>query len=187
MQLIINETIVRVTEQTKTEFLKYYEPLHNQFCKYCRAISGNPDDGDDLIQDTVLNVMEKFENIRDLSLFKSYLYSVASNLHKMKLRRNKFRASFNEAEMNQIIDFGQNPEYLTEFKIIYEKILLLPEKTAEAIVLFHISDISIEEIQKVQGDSISAVKSRLQRGREKLISLLETKKQVDLAIMLLTL
>ena len=45
---------------------------------------------------------------------------------------------------------------------------------------------SIEEIQKIQGGSISGVKSRLQRGREKVLSLLNTKEQIRIAMMLLT-
>ena len=172
--------------KNKIEFLKYYEPVHNQFYKYCRAISGNTEDAEDLIQDTILNVLERLDKIKDLSVFKSYVFSVASNLHKMKQRRNKFKASFNEEEINQIIDFGQNQEHITEFKIVYEKILSLPSKTSETLILYHISDLSIEEIQKIQGGSLSAVRSRLQRGREKVISLLKTKEQLKIVIMLLT-
>jgi RNA polymerase sigma-70 factor (ECF subfamily) len=175
-----------VENKSKIEFLNYYEPVHNQLFKFCRAVSGNTDDAEDLIQDTILNVLEKFDEIKDLSVFKSYLFSVASNLHKMKQRRNKFKAAFNEEEINQIIDFGQNQEHYTEFKIVYEKILSLPAKTSETLVLFHISDLSIEEIRKIQGGSISGVKSRLHRGREKVLSLLNTKEQLKIAMMLLT-
>ncbi|MBN1181270.1 MAG: RNA polymerase sigma factor [Bacteroidales bacterium] len=173
-------------KKNKIEFLHHYEPIHNQLYRFCRAISGNTEDAEDLIQDTILNVFERFDEIKDLSVFKSYVYSVASNLHKMKLRRNKFKAAFNEEEIHQIIDIGQNQEHLTEFRIVYEKILSLPAKTSETLILYHISDLSIEEIQKIQGGSISAIKSRLQRGREKVLSLLETKEQVKLAVMLLT-
>ncbi len=173
-------------KNNKVEFLKYYEPVHNQLFKYCRAISGNTEDAEDLIQDTILNVLEGFEKIKDLSVFKSYVFSVASNLHKMKQRRNKFKASFNDEEINQIIDFGQNQEHLTDFKIIYEKMLSLPLKTSETLVLYHISDLSVEEIQKIQGGSLSSVRSRLQRGREKVLSLLNTKEQMKMAMILLT-
>ncbi len=169
-----------------TEFLKHYEPIHDQFCRFCRAISGNPEDAEDLIQDSILNVLESFGKIKDLSVFKAYLFSIASNLHKMKLRRNKFKASFNEEELKQIIDCGQDQEYLADFRIVYNTILSLPNKTAETIILFHISDLSLEEIKKIQGGSLSAVKSRLKRGREKVLSLLQTKQQTKVALMLLT-
>ena len=172
--------------KSKIEFLKFYEPIHTQLFKFCRAISGNTEDAEDLIQDTILNVLERLDKIKDFSVFKSYVFSVASNLHKMKQRRNKFKAAFNEEEINQIIDFGQNQEHYTEFKIVYEKILSLPAKTSEALILYHISDLSIEDIQKIQGGSISGVKSRLQRGREKVLSLLNTKEQLKVAMMLLS-
>ena len=137
-------------KRTKVEFLIHYEPVHNQLYKFCRAISGNSEDAEDLIQDSILNVLEQFDRIKDLSAFKSYLFSVASNLHKMKQRRNKYKASFNEEEVNQIIDHGQNQEHLAEFKIVYEKILSLPARTSETLILYHISDLSIEEIKQIQ-------------------------------------
>ena len=44
------------------------------------------------------------------------------NLHKMKMRRKKFKATFIEEELEQISDLSQNPESLTDFKIIFEKL-----------------------------------------------------------------
>jgi RNA polymerase sigma factor (sigma-70 family) len=175
-----------VDTQTKIEFITLYEQVHNQLSKFCRAISGNLEDGEDLLQDTILNSLEGFNKIKDRNVFKSYLFSIASNLHKMKLRRLKFKAEFNDAEINQIIDFGQDQEYLTDFNIVYEMMLSLPEKMAEAIILYHISDLSIEEIKKIQGGSLSGVKLRLKRGREKLLSLLNTKEQLKVALLLLS-
>jgi RNA polymerase sigma-70 factor (ECF subfamily) len=175
-----------VNSQDKIEFLKLYEPVHNQLSRFCRAISGNPEDGEDLLQDTILNCIIGFKKIKDRNVFKSYMFSIASNLHKMKLRRQKYKADFNDAEINQIADFGQDQEYLTDFKIVYEKMLSLPERMAETLILFHISDLSLEEIQKIQGGSLSGVKLRLKRGREKLLSLLNTKEQMKVALMLLT-
>lgn len=172
--------------KNKTEFLKIYDPIHESFCRFCRAISGNSADAEDLIQDSILNVLEQFERIKDKSSFKSYLFGVASNLNKMKRRRLKFKAEFSEKEINQIVDQSKDPEYLADFKLIYETILLLPERTAETLILFHISDLSMEEIKNIQGGSLSGVKLRLKRGREKVLSLLTTKEQVKLALVFLT-
>jgi len=62
----------------------------------------------------------------------------------------------------------------------------LPVKMAEALILYHISDLSMGEIQKIQGGSLSGVKLRLKRGREKLLSLLNTKEQVKVALLFIT-
>ena len=174
-------------QTTEIEFLRLYEPIHGQLTKYCRAVAGNVHDAEDLMHDTVLNTIENFQKIKDKSAFKAYLFSVASNLHKKKLRRNKFRAEFNENEVHALIDLSQDPEYATDFQIIYEKILALPQKVSEALILFHISGLRLEEIQKIQGGSLSGVKLRLKRGREKLLESLETNRQVKLAYLFLTL
>ncbi|MDC0584393.1 RNA polymerase sigma factor [Bacteroidales bacterium] len=170
-----------------TQFIKHYEPIHEPFCRFCRAITGNSDDAEDLIQDTILNVIEGFDKIKDTDSFKSYLFSTASNLNKMKLRRQKFKAEFTDDEIANIIDFKQNPESYTDFKLVHEKILSMPKRTAEALILFHISDLSLEDIQKIQGGSLSGVKLRLKRGREKLRSMLETKQHLQMAMLLFTL
>jgi len=99
----------------------------------------------------------------------------------------KFRAYLSDTELNSIIDHFQNQEHLADFEIIYKLILSLPDKVAETIILFHISDLSIQEIRKIQGGSISGVKQRLKRGREKLLSQIKESDQLKLAVSFLTL
>ncbi|MFN8255577.1 MAG: RNA polymerase sigma factor [Bacteroidales bacterium] len=173
-------------DQDKIEFLKLYQPVHEQFCRFCRFISGNTEDAEDLVHDSVLSVLESFEKIKDKSAFKSYLFSVAGNLNKMRFRKRKFKAIFDEKEYNKIIDVGQNQEYIVEFGLIYDKILSLPAKISEALILFHISDLSLEEIQKIQGGSLSGVKLRLKRGREKLLSSLSSPAELKMALIFFT-
>lgn len=186
MQHSISHTTLPVERSRQKQFLELYKPIHNSFCRYCRAISGNTADAEDLVQDTVLSVLESYDKIRDLSFFKSYLYSIAGNLNKMKRRRLKFKAEFDENELSEVLDPGNRLESLTDFNIIYEKMLLLPSKMAEAMILFHISDLSILEIQKIQGGSLSGVKLRLKRGREKLLKSLNTTQQVRMLMLLFT-
>ena len=168
------------------EFLELYEPIHKQFAQFCRAISGNKPDAEDVMNDAILAVLENMGSLKDKNAFKPYIFSIASNLNKMRFRKVKFKAEFNEYELMQMVG-TDNPEFATEFNIIYEKMLSLPNRMSETLILFHISDLSIEEIQKIQGGSLSGVKLRLMRGREKLLALLTTPKQRELAIMLLSL
>ncbi len=72
-----------------------------------------------------------------------------------------------------LLDNGATAEHKLEIKELYEAMQELPEKQRETIVLFEISGLSLNEIMEIQGDSLSAVKSRLVRGREKLSQILE--------------
>ncbi|MDB4334821.1 RNA polymerase sigma factor [bacterium] len=176
-----------VEEINHSEFTRLYDPIHENLTRFCRALSGNTEDAKDLMHDVVLHTLENFNKIKDKSAFKSYVFSVASNLNKKRFGRKKFKGELNEGEFNYLIDTSQNQEYSTDFKIIYELILSLPTKMSETIILFHISDLPLEEIQKIQGGSLSGVKQRLKRGREKLIAQLKTPKQVKAAILFLSL
>ena len=119
------------------EFLELYNPVHSQFIRFCRAISGNVEDSEDLVNDTVLTVFTQLEKIVNKESFKSYLFSTASNINKMHFRRAKFKASFESHELNQIIDGQQDPETLADFSIIYDKMMTLPQKYREALRKFN--------------------------------------------------
>ncbi len=72
-----------------------------------------------------------------------------------------------------LLDNGATADQKLEVKELYEALQELPEKQRETVVLFEISGLSLNEIQEIQGDSLSAVKSRLVRAREKLSQILE--------------
>jgi len=55
---------------------------------------------------------------------------------------------------------------------LHRALALLPEAQREALILFEISGFSIKEVAGLQAASISAVKQRLKRGREKLTEIL---------------
>lgn len=169
------------------EFLELYEPVHLNLCRFCRAISGNLQDSEDLVNDSIVAAFSNMDKIKDKSAFKSYIFSIASNINKMRFRRKKFRAEFSEIELNQIIDKKTTPEQLTDFNLIYDKMMSLPAKYYEALILFYISDLAVNEIHKIQGGSLSAVKQHLKRGKEKLLNLLETPEQIKMAVLLFTL
>jgi RNA polymerase sigma-70 factor, ECF subfamily len=175
-----------VENRIQAEFLELYQPIHSQLSKFCRAISGNTEDAKDLMNDTLLNAFENFSGIRNRSAFKSYVFSIASNINKKRIRRLKFNSDISERELNCLVDLSKNPEYITDFKIIYKEILSLPARTAESLFLFYVSDMSIAEIQKIQGGSLSGVKLRLKRGREKLLYLIKTPQHLKTALLFLT-
>jgi RNA polymerase sigma-70 factor (ECF subfamily) len=57
-------------------------------------------------------------------------------------------------------------------RLLYEALQKLPEEQREAIILFEISGFSLKEVQQIQGAGLSAVKSRIVRGKKKLARLL---------------
>jgi RNA polymerase sigma-70 factor (ECF subfamily) len=52
--------------------------------------------------------------------------------------------------------------------VLHRPLDSLEERQRETVILFEISGLSLEEIRAIQGGSLSGVKSRLVRGRQRL-------------------
>jgi RNA polymerase sigma-70 factor (ECF subfamily) len=68
----------------------------------------------------------------------------------------------------------------TEMKEFYSELNKMPTKQKEAIVLFEISGLSLNEIHQIQGGSLSGVKSRIGRGRQHLEQKLEYRQKISI-------
>ena len=156
-------------------FLELLEPVRKPLSNYAWAITKNRHDAQDLVSETILIAYTNFSNLKKKESFKSYLFSIASRLFRRWNKRKKIFGFYDESKAELIKD-NTNQELSYDVEVLYEKLKLLPEKQSEAIILFEISGLSIEEIKKIQGGTISGVKSRLKRGRESLTILFNDKK-----------
>jgi len=170
-----------VTKQQR--FMDLYKPVSRKISAYCRAITRSSAEAEDLLHDTLLAAYEKMEQLRSDEAFPSFLFSVAYNIYSKQLRRLKFRGNYNEQAAGYLLDKAASPEMQTEITLILEKMKQLPQLQYEAMMMFHLSDLPIEEIQKIQGGSASAIKQRLRRGRENLLGMLNESQQ-RIAVML---
>lgn len=166
----------------QTDFMLLYEPVHPRLSNYCRNMCGNRTDAEDLLHDTVSAAYEQFEKIESTERFAAYLFTIASNLFKKQLRRKKFNGAYNEREALLLEDLGLNPEMRAELAVLIQKMELLPKLQREALILFHISDLPMEEICNIQGGSLSAVKQRIKRGRERLVQLCTERQQTVITL-----
>ena len=154
-------------------FLKLLEPVNNQLARFCRAMARDREEARDLASEAILRAYENFNGIEKQSSFKSYIFTIASRLHKQKLRRLKFIGSYDEAKAELIPSDSGNPDTQYDVQVLYDAMDKLPRKQREAIALFEISGFSLKEIRDLQGGSLSGVKIRLKRARDKLAELLE--------------
>lgn len=164
-----------MTEQQR--FLDLYKPVSQKISAYCRAITRSNAEAEDLLHDTLLAAYQKMEQLRCDDAFPSFLFSVAYNIYSKLLRRLKFRGNYNEQAASYLCDSAASPEIQAELTVVLDKMKQLPQLQYEAMMLFHLSDLPIDEIQKIQGGSVSAIKQRLKRGRENLLGMLNESQQ----------
>lgn len=123
------------------------------------------------MSETVLAALEGYNQMRDVKAFKYFLFGIASRKHQHGLRRNKFHGDYSEQQA-EAQSQQSNAEAQTDLGLLHQALNHLPHEQKEAIVLFEISGFKLQEIAELQEVSLSAVKQRLGRGREKLACLL---------------
>lgn len=154
-------------------FLELLEPVRADLSRFANAMTSNRDDAYDLVSDTILVAYEGFEKIRKKESFKAWLFTVASRLFKRNKWRRRFFGKYDADLAEQIADPEPSPDTNIDVQVLYNALEKLPIKQKEAVILFEISGFSLEEIRELQGGTLSGVKSRLKRARERLAELLD--------------
>lgn len=152
----------------RKEFLKYYDPVHEEFIRYCSVLSNYRMETADLVQDVLLSAFQNFDGINNKKQLKHYL--IRSAKYKFISAQRKKRAdTIDQSEYNdRLIATGISPETAYDIQELYKAIGQLPGKQSEAIILFEVSGFSVKEISEIQKSSESAVKTRLSRARQTL-------------------
>lgn len=164
--------------QKKAQFMLMYRPIHENLSRYCASLCGNEDNAKDLMSDTVLIAFEKFDD-KKITNFKAYMFGIASNLFKKSLRRNKFKGEISDTQLEREQDFGQNPEAYTDFELLKVYLQLLKPELREVFILHEINGFKLAEIAKIQNTSLSNVKQRAKRARDKMLEIMQLSSQTN--------
>ena len=160
------------TTERQQRFLQLLDPMRPRLSRFAWAMTRDRDEAEDLAAETIAAAWEGFGQLRDESAFPGWLLRIAVRIHRRARRRRKFWGLFSQEHAEQLRDTSTAPDVAAEIRILYEALSRLPERQREAVVLFEVSDLPLEEIQQIQGGTLSGVKSRVVRGRERLAELM---------------
>jgi RNA polymerase sigma-70 factor (ECF subfamily) len=150
----------------RTSFEEQLKPVFDDALRYARALAGSGVDGDDLLQESLVRALRGYHRLRDTAKFKNWLFRIVTNTNRSLVRK---RTLLNWIHLGAAADIEAGVAMSFEEKDAVRQILQrLPLPQREALVLFEVTGLRIEEIAELQKVSVSAVKSRLARGREKL-------------------
>jgi len=160
-----------VNEDRWERLLRLLGPIHGQAAGTARRLSRSADEGDDLYQESVLRAYERLHDLRDESKFRSWFFATLLSIHRSR-RRRRTTVSLEEAWPRGGEPAGEDgskwAEALERAHRAARALDGLAPVQREAVVLHEIEGFSVEEVAAMQGVTISAVKSRLARGRDKL-------------------
>lgn len=149
-------------------------PALNRFAlAMCRGKRGcDHEAAKDLVSETVLKAFESFERIRSTKAFLSYLFTIAVRIHRHEQKRRAIWLPLAAEHENHHASPASAPDTGADTAQLYAALARLPKEQREAIVMSEIVGLSLAEVAEAQHASLSAVKTRVSRGRKRLAKLL---------------
>jgi len=169
---------------TKQELTECIDTYGRDIYSFCRHLTGNAQEADELYQDTWLKAVELLEDIDSAGNVKSYCLSVALRLWKNRKRKFAWRKRI--AETQDYLD-EEGLEYISDNsptseerileeerdRMVWNAVEALPEKLKTVILLYYMEELSVSQTAAAAGVPEGTVKSRLYQARKLLEQKLE--------------
>lgn len=127
----------------------------------------------DILHDVCLVMLTDAVKLRDPERYTAYAFTVARRrIHAYRRRRQREAPMDNDTMPDRRIDDGMAPDAAADVALLLALLDRLPERQREALILFEVGDLAVEQIRRVQGGTLSGVKSRLSRARAALQTLI---------------
>ena len=140
--------------------------------RYARALAGNRDDADDLVQDTLERAWARSALWRGVADMRGWLFSIMHNLHADGVRRPRVATQAMDDDTPEIAMAPTQGERLAVLDL-QAALDQLPAEQKEVVLLVALEDMAYADIAKTLGIPIGTVMSRLSRGRERLRALMD--------------
>lgn len=147
-------------------FLDALEPLVPALNRFARSLTRGREEAQDVAAEAIRSAYERFGSMRDEQALASYLFTICSRNARSEWIRKERLAPIDSVKDN--ISDMTSPEMYVDMLIVSEAITSLPDAERDTLILHLIVGMKLEEISMIQQVSLSAVKMRLYRGRQRL-------------------
>lgn len=163
---MLEPTKLRALDATPTEldFEAFFRAEYPQLARACYLLTGEAAEAEDLAQEAMARIFERWDRVRAMDSPAGYLYRTAFNLNQKRLRRLAVRA-------RKLIDALQSPDPTEAVETRNEVLLALssvPAAQRAALVLVGWFGMDATEAGKVLGIDPSSVRGRVHRARQTL-------------------
>jgi RNA polymerase sigma-70 factor (ECF subfamily) len=171
-----------VAEGDLSAFRKIVELYQKPLINFIARFISDKTEAEDIAQEVFLRVFKAAGDYKPKSKFKTWLFTIATNVCLNEIRDNKSKPQLmdifelNEAGFLAIAPEAYCPEKALKNRelgeVIQKAIKNLPEKQRIALLLQKYNGFSYSEISQIMGCSVSAVESLIQRARQNLKKML---------------
>jgi RNA polymerase sigma-70 factor (ECF subfamily) len=134
---------------------------------YALALRRNPDDADDLVQDTLERAWSRAGLWQGVDDMRSWLFGIMHNLHVDTLRRGRLEIVDFDERLPEIAVAATQAERLA-LRDLLRALAALTQEQREVLLLVALEGMAYAEIARSLRIPIGTVMSRLSRGRDRL-------------------
>ncbi len=172
--------MVAVARGEETAFRLLVQRWEGQVRAFLIHMLSSVEEAEDLTQDTFVQVFRKAKKYQGEGKFQSWLFRIAGNLARSKLRRRKILGwvSFNPDQHDRA-GAGDDPAAALQKKnealMVHSALAQLPQRQRQALVLHRFQGLKYKEIAETMEVSVPAVESLIQRAMMELRQTLKGK------------
>jgi RNA polymerase sigma-70 factor (ECF subfamily) len=180
---VADAPLVELTEDEQERFQRDAIPLLDSLYGAALRMTRNPQDAEDLVQETMLRAYRAFDRFEPGTNLKAWLFRILTNAYintYRKKQREPQKVSSDDVEefdlyrelKNHDPDYAATPESIVLDSLvdsdITEAIDDLPEQFRLAVILSDVEGFSYAEMAEIMDVPMGTVMSRLHRGRKAL-------------------
>ena len=161
----MSELLIRKAKKGDSDaFCKLMNQHMESMYKISRAYLRHVEDGADAIQETILSCFEHLPSLRQNRYFKTWMTRILINHCKDILHQR--------SRLHLLEQLPETPVYEENYETLeWEQLLSgFDEETKSIFLLYYLEEFRIRDIADILGLKESTIKSRLQRGRKKLLN-----------------
>lgn len=141
---------------------------------FALSLASKSDYADDLVQETLMKAWHHQADFQPGTNMKAWLFTILRNEYFSQLRKRKRKREVEDVDgelINQLPTPAGQEAHL-DMADLRQAMLQLPDDQREAIILVGASGFSYQEVAEITQVAVGTVKSRVNRARVKLASLL---------------
>ncbi|MXO70053.1 sigma-70 family RNA polymerase sigma factor [Alteraurantiacibacter buctensis] len=142
--------------------------------RFAAGLAGHPADGDDLCQMTIERALANRDKFQAGTRIDSWMYRIMRNIWIDEQRaRNRRNQTFVVDEAGLLVGTDGAQEAQVELANVDRALAMLPPEQREAVLLVMVEGFSYREAAEIVNCPVGTLNSRLVRGRDALLAILE--------------
>jgi RNA polymerase sigma-70 factor (ECF subfamily) len=161
-------------------FGKLFQRYSRPILSFLFGMAGRQESAEDLMQETLSRAFLLLPNLRDEAKFSTWLFGIAKNVAREKLRQRVFsirQVELDSAEANSLLDANADPEAAAMRQQLHQAICrgirALEGDSRTVLSLRVFAEMKYEEIAEITGWSLPKVKSEIYRARLKMRTMMQ--------------